>query len=298
MKISNYSLNYSDLIARGEMDVFRFLGLCRAMGLEGASLHLGNLADTKTETLARVRRAFLDQGLSVAMVTVSTDFGRPADRLGAEFERARGRSRRRRSWRAALARLRRLGATGNGSALGLGARGRSLPPRLRGGRAAGPAHRLAESQPRRALRHGCRCGSLRPGSQPPEPDRRARLRAVCRQPRRQRCLGRCGRPGRATRQHPPDRAAGAPRARQVLSPARDGSEPGIPYDQVFDILRAVHYPGFLDIVYEPARPGGEPAQTAIPRIVNYLRRRFHDARQRNTPEASAKRNRPRPHFGR
>ena len=40
MKISNYSLNYSDPIARREMDVFGFLGLCRAMGLEGASLHL------------------------------------------------------------------------------------------------------------------------------------------------------------------------------------------------------------------------------------------------------------------
>jgi sugar phosphate isomerase/epimerase len=57
-------------------------------------------------------------------------------------------------------------------------------------------------------------------------------------------------------------------------PRADGSEPGIPYDQVFDILRGVHYPGFLDIVYEPARPGGESARTAIPRIVGFLRRRL------------------------
>src|SRR6516162_5021198 len=89
MKLSNYSLNYSDLIARGEIDVFRFLGLCRALGLEGASLHLHDLPETGTKTLARVRRAFLDQGLSVAMVTVSTNFGQPADRLAAELDQAR-----------------------------------------------------------------------------------------------------------------------------------------------------------------------------------------------------------------
>src|SRR5207248_2460809 len=44
---------------------------------------------TKVETLGRVRRAFLDQGLAVAIVTVSTDFGGPADRLGGELDRAR-----------------------------------------------------------------------------------------------------------------------------------------------------------------------------------------------------------------
>jgi hypothetical protein len=33
----------------------------------------------------------------------------------------------------------------------------------------------------------------------------------------------------------------------------------------------VHYPGFLDIVYEPARPGGEDVRTALPRIVGFLR---------------------------
>jgi len=89
LKLSNYSLNYSALIDRREMDVFGFLGLCRGLGLEGASLHLRDLPDTRLETLARVRRAYLDQGLSVAMATVSTEFGQPPDRLGAELDRAR-----------------------------------------------------------------------------------------------------------------------------------------------------------------------------------------------------------------
>jgi hypothetical protein len=89
MKLSNYSLNYCDQIARGEMDVFRFLGLCRELGLEGASLHLRDLPDTGSETLARVRRAYLDQGLSVAMVAVSTDFGRLDHRRDEELKQAR-----------------------------------------------------------------------------------------------------------------------------------------------------------------------------------------------------------------
>ena len=98
LKLSNYSLNYSTLIARGELDVYRFLGLCRGLGLEGASLHLQDLPDTRIETLARVRRAYLDHGLSVAMVTVSTEFGQPPDGLGAELDRRLRRSRPRRSW--------------------------------------------------------------------------------------------------------------------------------------------------------------------------------------------------------
>ena len=89
LKLSNYSLNYSGLIGRGEMDVFRFLGLCRALGLDGASLHVRDLPGTKPDTLARVRRAYLDEGLSVAMVTVSTDFGRPDRRRDDELKLAR-----------------------------------------------------------------------------------------------------------------------------------------------------------------------------------------------------------------
>ena len=70
----------------------------------------------------------------------------------------------------------------------------------------------------------------------------------------------------------------APLARYVrvkfYNPRPDGSEPFIDYDKVFAILRSVHYPGFLDIVYEPGVGTGGPgeeARTAIPRIVKFLR---------------------------
>ena len=53
MKISNYSLNYSSLLAAGQMDILGFLSLCRELGLEGASLHLQNLPRTDSEYLKK-----------------------------------------------------------------------------------------------------------------------------------------------------------------------------------------------------------------------------------------------------
>ena len=51
MKISNYSLNHSALITQGKMDVFSFLKYHRALGIEGASLHIWNLPDTQPDSL-------------------------------------------------------------------------------------------------------------------------------------------------------------------------------------------------------------------------------------------------------
>src|SRR4051812_35808040 len=89
MKLSDYSLNYSARIARGEFDVFGFLAGCRALGLEGASLHVRDLPGTGEAVLARVRRALLDHGLSLGMVTASTDFGVADDRQAEQLDRVR-----------------------------------------------------------------------------------------------------------------------------------------------------------------------------------------------------------------
>jgi gluconolactonase len=74
------------------------------------------------------------------------------------------------------------------------------------------------------------------------------------------------------------RAAGAPSAplaRHVrvkfYHPRPDGSEPFIDYPRVLDLLRGVHYPGFLDVVYEPDRFQGDKIDAAMPRVVGYLR---------------------------
>ncbi|MEA2632148.1 MAG: hypothetical protein QOE66_2367, partial [Chloroflexota bacterium] len=89
MKLSNYSLNYSRPIASGALTIEDFLGICRALGLEGASLHGRDLPDLRPATLAKVRRALLDQGLSLGMFTVSTNFGVPAERQAGELAKAR-----------------------------------------------------------------------------------------------------------------------------------------------------------------------------------------------------------------
>ncbi len=87
MKLSNYSLNYAS--GGRPADVFAFLATCRELGMEGASLHIRDLPGTTPEILARIRRALLDQGLSLGMLTVSTDFGRAGDRVDEVLARAR-----------------------------------------------------------------------------------------------------------------------------------------------------------------------------------------------------------------
>src|SRR5438270_6214642 len=87
MKLSNYSLNSAG-VGR-PVDVFAFLATSRELGFEGASLHLRDLPGTSHETLAKVRRAMLDQGLSLAMATVSTSFGVAENRQEAELAKAR-----------------------------------------------------------------------------------------------------------------------------------------------------------------------------------------------------------------
>src|SRR5262249_51621293 len=89
MKLSNYSLNYPREFSGKRMDVFSFLSLCRQLGVEGASLHVRDLENTEPDYLRRVRRAYLDNGLSVSLLSVSTNFGQAAEKHDAEFVRAR-----------------------------------------------------------------------------------------------------------------------------------------------------------------------------------------------------------------
>jgi sugar phosphate isomerase/epimerase len=289
VKLSNYSLNYSDQIARGELDVFRFLGLCRALGLEGASLHVHDLPDTRAETLARVRRAFLDEGLSVAMVTVSTEFGRPAHRSEDELNRARAAIRVATFLGAPLLRV------FAGSAAGPEARATAWA------RAVAGVRQVCTEAAQTGLpigvqnhNHGGLCGTgadlLRFVREVNHPNLTVVL--DCGQ-----FIGGVGAGGgAAARVNQAELIQSirqtAPLARHVrvkfYRPRRDGSEPDIPYDRILDILHGVHYPGFLDIVYEPARPGGEDIRTALPRIVDFLRSRLRaDSPRQSQPDRKA-----------
>jgi hydroxypyruvate isomerase len=275
MKLSNYSLNYSNLIARGEMDVFRFLEISRALGLEGASLHLRDLPDTRTKTLVQVRRAFLDQGLSVAMVTVSTDFGKPAERLPAELDRARAAVHaaaflgapllrafagsaptaldRHEVWTRAVTSIRGLCEDAESFGMPIG-----LQNHNHGG-LCGTGNALLAfvrdvNHPNLTVVLDCGQFVGSPGASGAVPGEAGRTELIG-----------------SIRQT-------TPLARHVrvkfYNPRPDGSEPGIPYGQVLDVLRGVHYPGFLDIVYEPKMPGGQDVRDALPHIVSFLRKQL------------------------
>jgi len=257
------------------MDVFRFLGLCRALGLEGASLHLRDLPDTRHETLAKVRRAYLDQGLSVAMVTVSTDFGQPPDRLGAELDRARKAIQAASFLGAPLLRVFAGSASRTDRPAAWASSVRCVREVCEEAAQVGLPIGLQNHD------HGGLCGTGADVLRFVEAVQHPNLTVVldCGQ-----FVGSPGASGLAARESGPDELIASVRGTASLArhvrvkfyhPGPDGHEPSIPYDQILDILRGVHYPGFLDIVYEPIRPGGEDVRTALPRIVGFLRARIN-----------------------
>jgi sugar phosphate isomerase/epimerase len=71
------------------MDIFSFLTTCRALNLDGADIHIGSLKNTERPHLKEVRRRALDQGLSISCLGVSTEFGRSAEAIPKEIEKAR-----------------------------------------------------------------------------------------------------------------------------------------------------------------------------------------------------------------
>jgi gluconolactonase len=271
MKLSNYSLNYSRAIATGAMTIDDFLALCRALGLEGASLHGRDLPDLKPATLARVRRALLDQGLSLSLFTVSTNFGVPAERQAGELAKARE----------AIAAATFLGAP----LLRVFAGSSAAEDRAAGwSRAVAAVRRVCIDAAAVGLpvalqnhNHGAHCATgadmLRFIKEVDHPNLTVVL--DCGQ-----FLGSLGASGAAAAQAGAEELYDsirltAPLARHVrvkfYHPRADGSEPFIDYPRVLDLLRSVHYASFLDIVYEPDKASGEDIKTAVPRIVGYLR---------------------------
>ncbi len=275
MKISNYSLNYSDLLRRGQMDILQFLTLCRELGLEGASLHLQNLESTRPEYLKRIRRAYLDHGLSVSMFTVTTDFGRPEARHEEEFQKFREALRaaeflgapllrifagsppneadRQNAFRRAAAAVRRVCEEAGQAGIPVGLQNHNHVALCRTG---DEVIRFLQQvdHPNLAfvLDTGQFAGSRGASGTAPAELRNAGFMESIRQT-----------------------AALARYVRvKFYNPAPNGSEPAIDYDQVFDILHGVHYPGFVDIVYEPGKSSagpGEDVRTAVPRAIAFLR---------------------------
>ncbi|MEZ5401093.1 MAG: sugar phosphate isomerase/epimerase family protein [Bryobacteraceae bacterium] len=275
MKISNYSLNYARRISQGQMDIFGFLDLCRKLGIEGASLHVRDLPETGTAYLKKVRRGYLDRFLSMSMFTVSTNFGNP--RNGDRAERHSAFE----AIRAAIFLGAPIVRVFAGSPPDEAGREKAFA------RAAESIRAVCEEGAQLGMpiglqnhNHGalCRTGAemLRMIQMVSHPNLTILLDTG-------QFAGSKGASAQNLNQLKTENYIDsirmcAPLARHVrtkfYNPDQSGSEPWIDYNEVFNILRGVHYEGWLDIVYEPGKtPGdaGESIDTAMPRIVSFLR---------------------------
>jgi len=272
IKISDYSLNYSRQLRAGALTILDFLRQCRRLGLDAASLHVSNLPDLSRAHLKTIRRAYLDNGLSVSMFTVSTNFGNPSGSEKEEFEKAQQ----------AIGVASYLGAPILRVFPGAPKNEQDRPAAFQ--RAVDAVRKVCDEAAEFGLPvglqnhnhiHLCRTG-----------DDVLRFKQMVNHPNFTFLLDTgqfAGSPG-ASGDAPPElrkedpiesirkTASIASHVRvKFYKPRADGSETHIDYPKVFDILRGVHYDGIIDIVYEPDRHGGDDIQDAMPRIIQFLR---------------------------
>ena len=88
--VSQSSINYQAEFNSGKMDIFSFMDTCRAMDLDGLDIHVSQLKSQIDRTyLKEVRRGCLNRGMPIASICVSTEFGRSAEAVPKELEKAR-----------------------------------------------------------------------------------------------------------------------------------------------------------------------------------------------------------------
>src|SRR5262245_10064257 len=89
MRLSCLSLSFQNQFKAGKLDIFSFMTQCRALNFDGIDPHVRDLQDGSKETLKKVRRRALDNGLSISSICISTEFGRNKDAVPAEIEKAK-----------------------------------------------------------------------------------------------------------------------------------------------------------------------------------------------------------------
>ncbi|MEP6535376.1 MAG: sugar phosphate isomerase/epimerase family protein [Bryobacteraceae bacterium] len=88
--MSQSSINYQAEFKAGKMDFFGFMDTCRKLDLDGLDIHVGQLkSQVDRAYLKEVRRACLDRGMPIASICVTTEFGRSAEAVPKELEKAR-----------------------------------------------------------------------------------------------------------------------------------------------------------------------------------------------------------------
>jgi sugar phosphate isomerase/epimerase len=277
LHISDYSLNYSQQIGAGKMTIFDFLSQCRRLGTDAASIHIRNLPTISTGFLKKVRRAYLDNGLSMSMFTVSTNFGNPRQGERGELEKAfpairvgmflgapilrvfagspKNEADREEAFQRAVDGIRKVVEEAAEWGLPVGLQNHNHGALCRtGAECIRFIKTVNHPNLTMLLDTGQFAGSKGASGEVPEALRGEDYMESIRMT--------------------------ASLARHVrmkfYNPRPNGSEPYIDYPEVFDILRGVHYSGIIDIVYEPARHGGGPIEEVMPRIISYLRKQIQE----------------------
>jgi L-ribulose-5-phosphate 3-epimerase len=265
--ISQSSINYQAEFKSGKMDIFSFMDTCRALDLDGLDIHVGQLkSQVDRAYLKDVRRGCLNRGMPMASICVTTEFGRSAEAIPKEVEKARV-------------------AMETGMFLGA--------PILRAFVGSPPSPDQREEAFRRgveALRKTAEIGAelgmpvalQNHSGLTSTGDDMLRFHREVNHPNFTLLLdtghfaGRKGPngptiPGTTYDDYYRSIEQVAPLTQFVRAKIYDiddsGREKWIDYDRVFDILRKVHYNGFISLIYE----GKEDKATVIPKGVRLLR---------------------------
>jgi len=88
--LSQSTINYQAEFNSGKMDMFSFMDICRTLDLDGLDIHVQQLkSQVDRAYLKEVRRGCLNRGLPVASICVTTEYGRSAEAVPKEVEKAR-----------------------------------------------------------------------------------------------------------------------------------------------------------------------------------------------------------------
>ena len=187
MKLSNYSLNYSRLIASGGLTIADFLGICpRARDWRGRACTARPARPPPRDPVRESAGSLLDQGLSLSMFTVSTNFGVPADRQAAERDQAREAIQAAAVLGAPLLRVFAGSSAGDDRAAGWARAVAGVRQVCVDAAEVGLPVGLQNHNHGAHCAHRGRRAAVRQGGRSPQPDGRARLRPVSRQPGGQR----------------------------------------------------------------------------------------------------------------
>jgi sugar phosphate isomerase/epimerase len=76
MRLCCLSLSFKPEFAAKQMDDLKFIDLCARLGLDGVDFNLSSLNSLEKDHLKKIKKTCLENGLSIACLGVSNDFGR------------------------------------------------------------------------------------------------------------------------------------------------------------------------------------------------------------------------------